>query len=201
MNKQIPISPVHMVVDLRPQRSAGLGLAFPGDPFAASGARVEFSPNGEIRAHGVEHRLPQGVGEGLVHDLTPAIRTIGLLTEQLGEELTAFAAARGLHLPLRSLSFDLRQDRATALFGGAGRGQAAVRRSLGRVSFDPPHQPWFPRGDRPHPNTIAAVRRWNDTWGEDSHAHTDQIAERGGELVAELMSTARSLIPQRIVSR
>jgi hypothetical protein len=45
------------------------------------------------------------------------------------------------------------------------------------------------------------VRRWNDTWGEDSYAHTDQIAERGGELVAELMSTARSLIPQRIVSR
>jgi hypothetical protein len=201
MTQKFPITPVHMTVDLRPQRAAGIGLGFPERDFAATGGRVELYPDGRILAHGVEHRLPDDLAQGLVHDLTPSLKAIGMLTDKLGTELEAFAAARGLRLPLRSLSFSLRDDRATAVLGGVGRGQAAVRRSLGRVSFDPPHQPPLPRGDRPHPHTIAAIRRWNDTWGEDSYPATDAIARRGGELIADLVATSRTLIPTHVIRR
>jgi hypothetical protein len=201
MAKQFPIRPVHMTVDLRPVRAAGIGIDFPERDFAATGGRVELYPDGRILAHGMEHRLPDALADALVHDLTPALKAIGLLTAGLGDQLEALAASRGLRLPLRSLSFSLQDDRATAVLGGVGRGQAAVRRSLGRVSFDPPHQPPLPRGDRPHPQTIAAVRRWNDTWGEDSYPATDAIAARGGELIADLVATARTLIPGHVVLR
>lgn len=199
--RQLRIEAVYVSISLRPERSAGIGVTFPGSNFAARGGRVELEIDGAIRAHGLEHRLPDGVADALAHDLAPSIQTIGFLTEQLGANLEAFAKARGLRLPLRSLGFDLREDRATAVLGGVGRGQAAIRRSLGRVSFDPPPQPVLPRGDRPHPASIAALRRWNDTWGEDSYPATDAIARHGGELIADLIFTAWSVIPSHVVLR